>query len=127
MHYTQLGDAVVNSEEQISFYGVIIDAGHPYKGPHRYVCTLKVVDMTLHSSVESAKSQIKYGLVTFFAKRMEDLPVVRKIGDIIRVHRAIVKDHKGMKHFAVNMGSDSSWCLFHSSDILLKDKKGKND
>lgn len=127
MHYTQLGDAVCNSEEQISFYGVIIDAGHPYKGPNRYVCTLKVVDMTLHSQVESAKSQIKYGLVTFFAKRMEDLPVVRKIGDVLRVHRAIVKDHKGIRQFSVNMTYGSSWCLFHSSDILLRDKKKVSD
>jgi hypothetical protein len=54
---------------------------------------------------------------------MEDLPVVRKIGDIIRVHRAIVKDHRGIKQFQVNITSNSSWCLFHSSDILLKDKK----
>lgn len=53
---------------------------------------------------------------------MEDLPVVRKIGDIIRVHRAQVKDYKGMKQFNVNLTYNSSWCLFHSSDILLKDK-----
>ena len=55
---------------------------------------------------------------------MEDLPVVRKIGDVIRCHRAIVKDYKGIKQFNVNLSFNSSWCLFHSSDILLKDKKG---
>jgi hypothetical protein len=54
---------------------------------------------------------------------MEDLPVVRKIGDIIRVHRAIVKEYKGLKQFNVNITYNSSWCLFHSSDILLKDSK----
>ena len=102
---------------------MIIDAGHPYKGPNRYVCTLKVVDQTLHSTVEGANNQIKFGLVTYFAKRMEDLPVVRKIGDIIRVHRAIVKDYKGIKQFNVNISYNSSWCLFHSSDILLRDKQ----
>lgn len=123
MQYTQLGDAVPNTDEQISFYGVIIDAGHPYKGPNRYVCTLKVVDQTLHSNVEGANNQIKFGLVTYFAKRMEDLPVVRKIGDVIRVHRAIVKDYKGIKQFNVNITYNSSWCLFHSSDILLKDNQ----
>ena len=58
---------------------------------------------------------------------MEDLPVVRKIGDVIRVHRAIVKEYKGMKQFNVNITYNSSWCLFHSSDILLRDKlKGGN-
>ena len=55
---------------------------------------------------------------------MEDLPVVRKIGDVIRCHRAIVKDYKGIKQFNVNLSFNSSWCLFHSSDILLKVKKG---
>lgn len=106
---------------------MIIDAGHPYKGPNRYVCTLKVVDSTYYSNVESAKGNIKFGLVTFFAKRMEDLPVVRKIGDIIRVHRAIVKDYKGIKQFNVNITYNSSWCLFHSSDILLRDRKSPDD
>ena len=61
-------------------------------------------------------------MITFFAKRLEDLPVVRKIGDIIRVHRSIVKDYKGTKQFSVNITYNSSWCLFYSSDILLRDK-----
>tara|TARA_B110000285_G_C15093456_1_gene600497 strand:- start:1132 stop:1509 length:378 start_codon:yes stop_codon:yes gene_type:complete len=56
---------------------------------------------------------------------MEDLPVVRKIGDVIRCHRALVKDYKGIKQFNVNITFNSSWCLFHSSDILLRDiRKG---
>jgi hypothetical protein len=54
MHYTQLGDAVPNTDDQVSFYGVIIDAGHPYKGQNRYICTVKVIDQSLHSTVESA-------------------------------------------------------------------------
>jgi hypothetical protein len=54
---------------------------------------------------------------------MEDLPVVRKIGDVIRCHRALVKDYKGIKQFNVNITFNSSWCLFHSSDILLKDQR----
>lgn len=58
---------------------------------------------------------------------MEDLPVVRKIGDIIRVQRALVKEDKGRKQFHANITYDSSWCLFHSSDILLKDKRGQGD
>lgn len=54
---------------------------------------------------------------------MEDLPVVRKIGDVIRCHRALVKDYKGIKQFNVNITFNSSWCLFHSSDILLRDSR----
>lgn len=56
MHYTQLGDAVPDPDEQVSFYGVIIDAGHPYKGANRYICTVKIIDQSLHSTVESANN-----------------------------------------------------------------------
>ena len=58
---------------------------------------MKVVDQTLHSTVESAQGKLQYALCTFFAKRYEDLPLARKIGDVIRVHRAVVKEFKGMK------------------------------
>ena len=44
MHYTKLSDAVPNTEDQVNFYGVIIDAGHPYKGQNKYISTIKVVD-----------------------------------------------------------------------------------
>jgi hypothetical protein len=47
--------------------------------------------------VESSNNQLKFGLITCFAKRMEDLPIVRKIGDVIRVHRATVKEYNGVK------------------------------
>jgi hypothetical protein len=60
---------------------------------------------------------MKFGLVICYADRMEDLPVVRKIGDIIRVHRAIVKESKGIKHFQVYMNQKSNWCMFQSSDV----------
>ena len=97
MHYISIGEATPNTDDQVSFYGLIIDAGHPYKGQNRYICTLKIVDPSYHPSVETQTGNMKFGLVTCFAKRMEDLPVVRKIGDVIRVHRAIVKEYKGMK------------------------------
>lgn len=53
------------------------------------------------------------------------MPIVRKIGDVVRVHRAIVKEFRGIKQFNVNLQFNSSWCLFHSSDIMLRDQKGQ--
>lgn len=61
-------------------------------------------------------------MITFFAKKPEDLPVARKIGDIVRVHRAVVREFKGRKQFNVNMTYNSSWCLFHSCDVLIREK-----
>lgn len=45
---------------------------------------------------------------------------MRKIGDIIRVHRSTVKDFKGVLQFSVNIPFNASWCLFQSSDVLLR-------
>lgn len=33
-----------------------------------------------------------------------------------------MKDWKGIKQFSVNIQYNSSWCLFYSSDILLRDQ-----
>jgi hypothetical protein len=30
--YSQLGEAEIDQEEPVSIYGVIVDAGYPYKG-----------------------------------------------------------------------------------------------
>jgi len=58
---------------------------------------LKVIDPSFNPVEDVKHHQMKFGLVTCYADRMEDLPVVRKIGDIIRVHRAVVKEFKGIK------------------------------
>lgn len=87
----------MNSDEQINFYGIIIDAGHPYKSQNKFICTIKVIDKTLHSIKEGENKRVIFGLITFFAKKLEDLPVVRKIGDVLRIHRATVKEFKGTK------------------------------
>jgi len=44
MHYSQLNEIPIDSEDCFNFYGVIIDAGYPYKHKGRFLCTLKVID-----------------------------------------------------------------------------------
>lgn len=51
-------------------------------------------------------------MVVIFAKRFEDLPLVRRLGDVIRIHRSTIKYYKDIKQFNVNVFYNSSWCLF---------------
>lgn len=101
----------------------------PYKQQtnNKYICSMKIVDPTLHSTVESSTGKIQHVLCTFHAKRFEDLPVAKKIGDVVRIHRAVVKEFKGIKQINVNLHYNASWCLFHSADFVLKEKKLKNE
>ena len=57
--------------------------------------------------------------MTCYAKREEDLPIARKIGDIIRIHRAAAKQKEGRLSILVNLGFSSAWCLFHSTDVNI--------
>lgn len=63
--------------------------------------------------------------VTVFAKKIDDLPTVRNIGDIIRIHRASWSNYKGLKQFNVNVYYNSSWCLFHTD--LGSETKAKSN
>ena len=45
---------------------------------------------------------------------MQDLPTIRRIGDIIRIHRANVRVWKGKRQFNVNVYHNSSWVLYSS-------------
>lgn len=62
-----------------------------------------------------------------YAKRVEDLPIVRKLGDIIRVHRANAKEYQETKQYHVNVFFNSSWCLFSQDEGKDSDYISDND
>lgn len=49
--YTELNKVSLTSAESHHVYGVIIDATFPYKtNQDKYICSLKIVDPSLHAS-----------------------------------------------------------------------------
>ena len=123
--YTRLGDAQPDTGEHYNFYATVVDATLPYKGKSKYVCSVKAMDPTIYleSKDEDCKSCVS---IVIYAKRMEDLPVISKIGDIIRVHRATMVTYKDQKQFNVNVFYNSSWCLFNN-DEEVKEKGEEED
>jgi hypothetical protein len=104
--YVELNKASLTSSEPCHFYGVIIDATFPYKvNADRFICSLKVVDPTLHTKGA-------YASVVIYANKFEDLPIVHRLGDIIRIHRANMRIYQNRRQFNVNMFYKSSWALY---------------
>ena len=92
---------------------MVVDATFPYKvHADRFICSLKVIDPTLNSKTKS-----DYAQVVIYAKRFEDLPIVHRLGDIIRIHRANLRIYNNIRQFNVNVYFKSSWALY-SSDKL---------
>lgn len=90
-------------------FGVIIDATFPYKtNQERYICSLKIVDPTLYNKGKDNE----YATLVLYAKRFEDLPIITRLGDVIRVHRATVRIYNGQRQFNANIFYNSSWAVF---------------
>jgi len=108
--YVELSKASLASSDSCNFYGVIIDATFPYKRDKFFICSLKVIDPTLNPKT----SNQNYATVVIYAYRFEDLPIVHRIGDIIRIHRAKLRIHNNKRQFNVNMYYVGSWVLYSS-------------
>lgn len=108
--YSTLASLNDKSGDNIHFYGTIVDASFPYKTEKRSVVTCKVVD---HSLVKKGTvSEKDWVTVVFYAKNFEELPIIQRIGDIVRVHRAEFQHFHDRKQLNVNLFFKGSWCLF---------------
>jgi hypothetical protein len=103
--YTELSKVSVTSSDTHHVYGVIVDATFPYKANNdKYICSLKIVDPSLNGKV--------WATVVIYAKKFENLPIVHRLGDIIRLHRASLRMYKGHRQFNVTTHWHGSWALF---------------
>lgn len=101
-------------DDPVHFYGVIVDASFPYKTEKRSVVSCKVVDHSL--AKKGTVSEKDWVTVVFYAKNFEDLPIIQRIGDIIRVHRADFQHYNDRRQLNVNLYYRGSWCLFVGDD-----------
>lgn len=76
------------------------------------MCYLKVVDPAYNIQDEDDK----FAIVSLQARRFEDLPIIQRCGDIIRVHRAEYNYKEGQIYYKLNMSYSSSWALFSADD-----------
>jgi len=64
-----LNEEIAIKEEDVNFYGVVIDATFPYQTEKRYVMTCKVAD-------PSTIDEKEYVNVVFLANELEQLPII---------------------------------------------------
>lgn len=104
----------MTASEAQHVYAVIIDASFPYKtNKDKYICSLKVVDPSLNLKREKGTGDASdYATLILYAKRFEDLPIVTRLGDVIRVHRATLRLHNHQRQFNASVFYNSSWALF---------------
>ena len=91
--YTEISKVELSSADKVNFYGVIIDATFPYQfiqsktNEKLFMCVLKVVDPSHYAKGEFAQ-------LIMYAYKFEDLPMVQRLGDVIRVHRATIRKYQ---------------------------------
>lgn len=120
--YVDLAKASHVDGSPVSFYAVVLDATFPYKtNNNKYVCSMKITDPSIASGKKDSWAQL-----VLYARRFEDLPIIQRIGDVIRVHRSILRLHNGKKQFNASIYFNSSWAVF-SSDKRAPDGEEKGE
>ena len=61
--------------------------------------------------------------ITFFAKNIDSLPKFKRVGEVVRIHRANVGQYKNHKTFLVNIEYGSSWAIFKGASENEVDEK----
>ena len=127
--YTPLADTALGSTEQYNIFAVVIDAQLPYDikkdNQTKFCCRIKVVDQSLHcrnnTSNNTAAQDISSGcvMVTFWSKDSKKLPVIKTVGDIIRIHRAFTSCYRDYKTLNCNLDLGSNWTLFSAADNTI--------
>jgi len=76
------------------------------------MCYLKVCDPTCNVNDQNDE----FSTVALQSRRFEDLPIIQRCGDIIRIHRAEYNYKEDQHFFKLNMSYSSSWALFSADD-----------
>ncbi|XP_024520571.1 protection of telomeres protein 1b-like [Selaginella moellendorffii] len=99
--YMKLKDACIAVEQQVNFYGVVIDYSlpKPTKGKDM-ICTMTVADMS------------SPGLRVLVFGSKDHVPYVRALHDIIRFHRVRIDIHKGSPQAVASLGKASAFAVF---------------
>ena len=107
--YPALSKTSSATNGEYSFYAVILDATSPYKKQVTSLCSLRIIDPSVHYPEEGAVDKehnaavSQYCTVTLFSKEMRNLPRVNRVGDIIRVLNTTCTMFKGAKQFNLNL------------------------
>jgi len=81
----------------------------------KWLCVMKLIDSTINP-LNSESSLPAYLTLTAFSRRKPDLPEITHAGNIIRVHRAMVRKHFNSYQINCDTGIKSAWAIFHLSE-----------
>ena len=112
--YSTLASLNDKNTDDVHFYATVVDSSFPYQTDKRTVVTAKVVDHSL--TKKGTVSEKDWVTVVFYAKNFEDLPIIQRVGDVIRVHRAQFQHYNDRKQLNVNLFYKGSWCLFSGNE-----------
>ena len=93
--YTELAKTAVSNTNLYNLYGVVIDSSTPHKKDHQsgYKTYIKIIDPSLYGT-DKDQSASQAVTITFLSTTIENLPIFKKIGEIIRIHRCNIGTYK---------------------------------
>lgn len=104
----KLNTLLSEEKDRVNVYAIVLDCSAPYYMDkiNKYQCTMKLFDSSLNPEKADPME------ATVFAKSIDEVPHVKKVGTIIRLHRVQTKKHKKTYQINCNVGVKGAWVLF---------------
>jgi len=112
-----LNDLLTKEQERVNLYAVVLDASSPYyiKEIEKYLCVLKLIDDTVNPNEAKAKIP-PYISLTCFSRNKAELPVIERMGNVIRIHRGDTRKFNKTFQLNCDVGIKGAWILFDPSE-----------
>ena len=103
-----------SDKDRVNLYAVVLDCSAPYflEKNHRYLCTLKLIDATVHPG----KGPQEFVSATLFASTAAQMPQPAKVGSVIRIHRGSTNMFREQVQLNCDVSTKSAWVLFDPAD-----------
>jgi len=109
----------ISYSDQVNVYGVVTEWAAPKKTRNvDLLCTVKITDPSM---IDAAANTVRNQDILVFAPTRDQLPLVRKPGDIIRLHRSKLNHYNDRTQVVCSLGGykgrgpPATMCLFDST------------
>ena len=104
-------------KQRVYVYTVVYDASAPYYNEDiaKYLVTMKLIDPTLHPTTKGGHEFMQ---ATFFARTEKEVPIVTKVGSILRIHRGDTKTHDKVLQLNCDVAIKASWVLWDPTESM---------
>lgn len=119
--YSKLSDLLTKEQDRVNVYAIVLDSSAPYyiREIEKYLCVMKLIDESVNPKSRESKGKIPPFInLTCFSRNKDELPMITKMGSIIRIHRGDTRKFNKSYQLNCDVGIKAAWIMFDPSESI---------